>query len=236
MSLEPIHEDTHELASGVYDFIENVNPTQLFQYVAIAVGVLFIFQSLRITLTHLTALLIASLIMFYLDKKFKREHKIKMDDIFLKLHMIRPRPKWFYMDSDIIELVDDVKEYREYNIVAWSRVIYALDNFLEIIHDMELGVRDYKDNIDIANHQKRIAIDNLQSILFKLPVDRALEYKLEQAIHNLRFMLQRHIDKMIHTLQKINKEEGYHKDSGIYYFDHPDGIDPEPYREYLNHS
>lgn len=234
--IEPTHPESHELASGVYDFIIDLESTQLFYYVWITIGVLFVFQFIEVTLTHVVALVISLLIVFYIDKKDKREQQIKMDDIYLKLHLISPRPKWFYIDSDVIELIDDVKEYREYNIVAWSRLIYTLDNFLEIVHDMELGVRDYKDNIDVAIHQKRIAIDNLQSILFKLPVDRALEYKLERAIYHLKLILQRHLDKMIHTLQKKNKTEGYNKFSGVYYFDHPEGLDNEKYREYLNYN
>jgi len=233
---ELVHPDTHELGSGVYDYIENMEAIHLFYYISIAVMVLFVFQFVPITLTHVTALVISGVIMLYLDKKNKREQKTEMDNIYLKLHMIHPRPKWFYLDSDVIELVDDVKEYGEYNKVAFSKMIYALDNFLEIVHDMNLGVQDFEDNIDVAKHQKRIAIDNLQSILFKLPVDRAIEYKLERAIYNLRLILQRHIDKMIHKQQKRIKDHGYNKRTKVYYFDHPVGLDNEKDREYINQS
>lgn len=237
MRFEPIHPETHELASGVYDFIENINPTNLFYYSSVAVLCLFTFQFIPpITISHLTALFISFLIMLYWDKKDKREHKTRMEDLYFKLHMINPRPKWFYIDSDIIELVDDIKEYREYNVVSFTQMIYALDNFLEIVHDMELGVKDFEDNIEVAKHQKRKAIDNLQSILFKLPVDRALEYKLERAIYHLRLMLQRHIDSMIHKQQEHIKEHGYDKNTKVFYFDHPEGLDNEPNRQYLNYS
>ena len=107
-------------------------------------------------------------------------------------------------------------------------------DFLEIVHDMELGVEKYGDNIDVAMHQKRIAIDNLQSILFKLPVNRMLEYKLERAIYNLRLILQRHIDKMIHNVQKQIKKEGYDIYTKVYYIDHPKGLDNVGTRKYIN--
>jgi len=233
---ESIHPETHELASGVYDFIKNLEPIQLFYYVCIIVASLLVFQFLEITITHISAIIIALIIIFYLDKKNKREQKTQMDNIYLKLNMIRPKPKYFYMDSDIILLIDDIKEYREYNLVAYSNLIYALDNFLEIVHDIRLGVKDIEDNIDVAMHQKRISIDNLQSMLFEIPVDRMLEYKLEKAIYNLDLMLQRHIDKMIHIQQNKIEMEGYNNRTKVYYFDHPEGLDHEKNRKYINQS
>lgn len=219
----------------VYDFVENIEPINLFYYFSISIGILFIFQFMKITLNHLLALGIAILIMFYMDKRSKRDQETKMTDLYIKLHSIKPRPKYFYMDSDIIELVDDIKEYYEYNIVAFSNMIYALDNFLEIIHDMEIGVKDHADNLEVAKHQQRIALDNLQSILFKLPVDRALEYKLERSIYYLSLFLQRHIDAMIHHNEDLIKKNGYDKNTKVYYIDHPQPIENHKIRQYINH-
>lgn len=219
----------------VYDYIENMEPLQLFSYVAIAIGVLYIFQYLHFTLTHIVAIIVGLVLMFYFNMKDKRNYAAKMDDLYFKLHLINPQPTYFYMDSDIIELVDDIKEYREYNIVAWSRMIYALDNFLEIVHDFEIAVEDRGDNLDIMMHQKQKAITNLQSILFKLPVNRALEYKLERAVYYMNLILQRHIDAVIHDNEKDIEENGYHTKTKIYYFDQPKGLDSTDRSHYNYH-
>jgi hypothetical protein len=220
----------------IYDFVENIEPTQMFYYVCIIVGILFIFQFLQINLTHVTALIISIALIAYFNMQDKRKYETRMNDLYFKLQLIDPKPTYFYMDSDIIELIDDIKEYREYNIVAYSKMIYALDNFLEIVHDMELGVKDFGDNIEVAQHQQQIAIDNLQSVLFKLPVNRKLEYKLEQAIYSMKFILQRHIDKMIHILNKDIEDNGYNTRTKIFYFDQPRPMNPEKGREYLNYQ
>lgn len=220
--------------NSLYDYIENIEPLQLFYYISIIASMLFVFQFFKINLSHISAIIVAIIMILYLDKKNKRSDETKMDNLYLKLHMINPRPSYFYIDSDVIELIDDIKEYKKYNIIAYSNLIYSLDNFLEIVHDMELGVKDFKDNIDIAVHQKKIAIEYLQSFLFKLPVDRALEYKLERAIYYLSLILQRHIDKMVHMLQNNIKKHGYNKKTGIYYLDHPKTLENNKIQKYIN--
>jgi hypothetical protein len=220
----------------VYDYIENMEPLQVFTYIVIFVGMLFTFQYLTITLTHVTALVIGLIVIFYFNMRDGRLYKTKMNDLYFKVSAIHPKPTYFYMDSDIIELVDDIKEYHEYNIVAWSRMIYALDNFLEIVHDMELKVEDFGENIDVAKHQKQLATDNLQAILFKLPVNRTLEYKLERAVYFMNLILQRHIDNMIHTIENDIERNGFNTKTKVFYFDQPAGVNPENGREYLNYN
>ena len=89
---------------------------------------------------------------------------------------------------------------------------------------------------DRAKHEKQKAVDNLQSILFKLPVNRELEYKLERAIYAMNLILQRHIDHMIHAIQEDIKKNGYNHKTKVYYFDDPEGVNPEKGREYLNYN
>lgn len=223
--------------NSVYDYIENMEPLQVFTYVGILILALYTFQFFNITLTHIAAIIIGLVIVFYYNMRDKRNYETKMNDLYHKLHMIHPKPKYFHMDSDIIELIDDIKEYSEYNIIAWSRMIYALDNFLEIVHDMELGVKDFADNVDTAKHQKQLAIDQLQTILFKLPVNRKIEYKLERAIYSMNLILQRRVDAMIHQIQNDIKENGFHTRTKMYYFDEPKGIDMnnDKDRKYLNY-
>lgn len=220
----------------VYDYIENMESIQVFTYVALIVLVLYVFQFIPLTLTHLGAIGLAMLIIFYFNMKDKRKYETKMNDLYFKLHLISPKPTYFYMDSDIIELIDDIKEYREYNLVSWSHMIYSLDNFLEIVHDFEIGVKDKGDNLDIMKHQKQLAVDHLQAILFKLPVSRPIEYKLERAIYYMNLILQRHIDNIMHEIEKDIKENGYNTKTKIFYFDEIKGKDPEKYREYYNYN
>lgn len=220
----------------IYDFINKLESIEIFYYSCIIVLSLFAFQFLNVSLTHIFAIILAIVIILYINKRHERNISARMDSIYLKLHMIQPRPKFFYMDSDIIELIDDIKEYRNYNMISYTKLIYALDNFLEIVSDMEIAVKDFKDNIEVALHQKQIAIDNLQSILFSLPIDRKVDYKLEQAIYNLSLMLQRHIDKMIHKLNKDIEINGYHTKTGMMYLDHPKTLEDHKNRKYYNYN
>jgi len=221
----------------IYDYIENMESSQLFYYVCITVGMLFMFQFLQVTLTHVVAIIISFVLIAYFNIKDTRTHETKMNDLYFKLQIIDPKPRYFYMDSDIIVLIDNIKEYREYNIVAWSKMIYALDNFLEILHDMEISVKDYGDNIDVAMHQKQMAIDQLQSVLLKLPVNRKLEYKLERAIYSMKLILQRHIDMMINRLHKYTENNGYTTRTKVFYHDQPSPFHTsDKYRRHLNYQ
>jgi hypothetical protein len=147
---------------------------------------LFLFQFMHVTTTHLFAIMVSTMIVLYMFQQSALSDEKRLSDIYNKMEMIRPRPTYFYLDSDIIHLVDDIKEYREYNLISFSRMIYAIDTLLELVYDINIGVDSLADHIQVAIHQKEIAIELLQSILFKLPPNRMLEYKLERSVYFLQ--------------------------------------------------
>lgn len=205
----------------IYRFFSYTEPTELFFYVCIGVGVFFLFQFLSFQMTHIVAIIVSSILIMYRHQQKSKEDETSLKDIYNKMEMIRPNPTYFYLDSDIIQLVDNIKEYREYNIISFSRMIYAIDTLLELVNDVEIGVELLGDHIEVAKHQKEIATESLRSILFKLPQIRTLEYKLERSVYLLQLYLQRHIDKMIHKNDRHIQEHGYNSKTKIIQIDEP---------------
>ena len=205
----------------IYRFFSYTEPTELFFYTCIIVGVFFLFQFLTFQVTHIVAIIVSTLLILYRHQKKSKEDETNMRDIYNKMEMIRPKPSYFYLDSDIIQLVDDIKEYREYNLISFSRMIYAIDTLLELVNDVEIGVELLGDHIEVAKHQKEIATEALRSILFKLPQIRTLEYKLERSVYLLQLYLQRHIDKMIHKNDRHIQEHGYNAKTKVIPIEEP---------------
>jgi hypothetical protein len=165
--------------------------------------------------------MVSFIVVVYIHQKNVLLDDTKLSDVYNKMEMIRPKPTYFYLDSDIVSLIDDIKEYREYNLISFSRMIYAIDTILELVRDIDLGVQSIPDHIQVIIHQKNIAVESLQSVLFKLPPNRKIEYKLERSVYFLQLYLQRHIDRLIIKNDTMIKETGYNTKTKVLYIEEP---------------
>ena len=168
------------------------------------------------------SLLIALVLVYYLNEKRRSTETTEMQEIELKLYKIYPKPKYFYLDSGLIELITTIQEFRNYNYDSYDKLVRTLDTFLKIKFDIENGVNYCKENLQLAKRFKVQCLNYLHSIIFMTPTDENVENKLKKALNSLHFILNHHIDLMEDECKKRkDKVQDYYKDN-----EQPDGIDP----------
>jgi hypothetical protein len=219
----------------IYKFVNSIDETTQFIYIALILFVLFLFKPITMKLKHIAALFFGGLLVIYLYQQRQYIETNELENIYIKLRNIRPQPIYFYMDSNIIELVYDIREYYDINPRGFTSMVYAIDNFLHFVKDFERGITEKKRIIDSCKEQMTKSVDALQSMIFDIYIDKQVDFKLERAIYYLRLFLQRHIDKMILIVQKDNSI-GMDKASEVIYIDHPNPYDPDPLKNNFNYQ
>jgi len=151
----------------------------------------------------------------------------RMQELELKLNGIFPKPKHFYIDSGIIELIHSMKEFKNYNPLAFNKLIRILDDFLELTLDIEKNTENGFPLYETLQNMKDSALNNLQSIIFNTPSDLAAENKLDSATQSLHFILNFHLEQIrMKTNKKFKKDGPNINNRYIHSNIGPEGTDP----------
>ena len=133
----------------------------------------------------------------------KMVNEDKMEEIQYKLEAISqdldPPPKWFYLDSGIIEGLYSILEFRTYSKSIWRRLMELLDQFLEIdyyCNEYPADTHLYMDNLlDL----KKNILNELHSMVYNIPAEDDIQvspYKLYKATGSLQYILNFHLEQL----------------------------------------
>jgi hypothetical protein len=212
---------------GVYNYFRTIPQKSFFAYAVIFFLLFFVINLLNFTMKHIIIIIICSLFTFYLNEMRKSTSVTRMQELELKLNSIFPRPKYFFIDSGIIELIHSIKEYKHYNPLAFNKLIRVIDSFLKLTLDIEKRTENCYALYDILQNMKDSALNNLHSIIYNNPHDINAEVKLDRALVSLHYILNFHLEQIRIKCNKDFKEKGpninnRYINSNI----HPEGRDP----------
>lgn len=213
--------------SGFYNYLNSIPKIDLLKYFATFLIVFFIINEINFTNKHIIIILIGIVVIFYMNEMRKSTSITRMQELELKLNGIFPKPQFFYIDSGIIELIFSIKEYKQYNPLAFNKLISLIDNFLKLTLDVEKNTKNSYPLYDILHNLKDSALNNLHSIIYNMPSDINAEVKLTKAMDSLQFILNFHLENVRLIANKNFKTDGpkinnKYIESNI----HPDGMDP----------
>lgn len=212
---------------GIYNYFRTIPEKSLFTYAVIFFILFFIINLLNFTTKHIIVIIICSLFTYYLNEMRKSTSVTRMQELELKLNSIFPKPKYFYLDSGVIELIHSIKEYKKYNPLAFNKLIRIVDSFLKLTLDIEKRTENCYAIYDILQNFKDAALNNLHSIIYNNPHDVNAEVKLDKALISLHYILNFHMEQIRIKCNKNFKDKGpninnRYINSNI----HPEGRDP----------
>lgn len=214
---------------GINNFIRNIEPLNLFIYFIFVQVIVLLFGIIPIQLNHTIGLFLGMLFIYIYEQNRQSYSIQKFSELEIKMEKIQPKPKYFWVDANIIELVYNIKEYYTYNPKAFTEMVNAIDNIFKIELDTEKVALDRcKANSDIAIDQYNLALNNLHSILYTLPttsISTFISDKLIDAQKKLQLYLQRHLDNIAHTCNVELDYKGLDISSRYVETDQPIGID-----------
>lgn len=213
--------------SGIYNYLVSIPPQSVFLYFVIFLLAFFVLNHVDFTGKHIVILVGSIIIIFLLNEKRRSTSITRMSELELKLQSIFPTPKYFYLDSGIVELIHSIREFKNYNVLAFNRLVRVLDDFLSLTLDIEKNPKNGYQLYDNLDNMKDSALNLLHSIIYNTPSDLAAENKLDDALQSLQFILNFHLEKVrIKSNEEYTKEGPNIKNRYIYSNKSPEGKDP----------
>jgi hypothetical protein len=191
----------------IYQYITSIEPKFLWNYGIIgAFVVFFVTRIVRPTFAQVIALLIALTVVYFLNDKNEVQVASRNRELSYKLTALRPRPRYFHMDSDLIDYFWNIREFRNYNRDDYDGALKASDHILKLQSDAEKGLIYCEHTLDVAKDFMWKALNHMHAIIFKTPLDdsRTTYKKHDKAAKTLHLLLRRHIDDIYHLCQKTN--------------------------------
>lgn len=110
-------------------------------------------------------------------------------------------PKYLYMNVDIINVLYNMLEFKKYNELVYIEIIKKIDEILKIENELNKGVKNCKDNLDIVNNFYYLVINNYQSFIYTLPSNKLINSKFNKIKKRLQLVLRRIVDNCFNYCQ-----------------------------------
>lgn len=191
----------------MYSYIASIEPKFLWNYAIIAAFVMFfVTRIVRPTFAQVIALIIALVVVYFLKDKNDVEVSSRNRELAYKLTALRPRPRHFHMDSDLVEFFWNIREFRNYNRDDFDQALIIADHILKLQSDAEKGLIYCEHTLDVAKDFMWKGLNHMQAIIFKTPLDdtRTTYKKHDKALKTYHLLLRRHIDDIYQICQKTN--------------------------------
>lgn len=197
---------------GVYNYINDINPYDIFKYVIIILVIILLSDFIPWSLKHVVGFISAILFVYYLQEGKRATSIDRLKTTEIHMERIIPRPMFFYQDANFIEFAFNMLSYRKYNKTAYFNMINAMDHFLQTKMDIENPViQNCAETYQVALDMRTTALNELHSLIHAIPFDdgQILEKKLINAVKTLQLYLQRHLDEMLEICNCKSDKNGW---------------------------
>jgi hypothetical protein len=213
-----------------YNLFEQVPNFLKVKYIFIIVLSIFIFNYINVNISHLTAIIIAIIIIFYFINKDNnnfisffnsQEEKIKFLDSILfsdksteqtaalqniqKYLNFDPMKlkSYLYLDPVIVQFFFLNSTFVNFHYTAYKSCLMAM-NYLIYMHNLfkNPGMNYAYLEMDVAYQLRTEALNNLHSMIYKLPPDEKINSQYEQAMRDLLSITDQMLIDMIAILKK----------------------------------
>ena len=180
--------------------------TIYFYFAILTILLIYFINNLNLSFSNVIAIT-STIIIVYLSYNYVNDNNTSTLLLYeQKLNNIHPKPKFFHLDINFVDIIYNLQDLRELNPSAFNSLVLTIDNFLKIENDiLNKGVYLPKENIDVILDLKRSAINNLHSFYFNVPVSKIYDLKLSNGLKSLNSLFDTHIHSMISHANKNYK-------------------------------
>ena len=177
----------------LYSYLSDIKTTEWVEYGALVVFVMFLVTwVIKPTWLQLVALAIGVLLVFYRTDKRRTTTDRAYTELEYRLKELYPKPENFHIDVEVLNFYFNMKDFRKYHSEGYDESLVATDNMLKIVTEMEGGVYNCAENLQIVRDQMNKAMNHFQTIVFRLPTDIMIQRRHKRALNALHVILRRH--------------------------------------------
>src|SRR5210317_2207670 len=101
--------------TGLYNYLSDIPREDIILYSVVLFLFIYLSNRFSISTSHLSGLFICIIFIYFIFDRNRSLYTNNMKTIEIQLNSIIPKPNYFYIDANIIELVYQMLEYRNYN-------------------------------------------------------------------------------------------------------------------------
>jgi len=182
---------------NIYTYLTDINSTDKFKYgVLILLTVLFMMR-LQLGTHVILGVIVGVFVVYYLNEKSKFVGDNFITDMKHKLDAkIFEGTTNMHHDSEIVELLYSLREYRYYSPANMYKLVHVIDKFLRIVEDMSIGTKYMGESYEIAREYRTKALNTLHSFVYKVPHTPVTIDKFHMAMKQLETLLNNHLDRV----------------------------------------
>jgi hypothetical protein len=214
--------------NNIYDIIDKLPKYNIIIYIFIITIIYAIISRFQIRLNEILTFLFCLLVIYLLINKDYKEfikytqykkdqlnflHKLMFNNNweYAKHNSIISKPNknkksYLYLNPVIVELFYNIREYSQYNVSSYVNSLLHCNNVLGIEYEANIGLdRDYL-NYEMAVQETKKALNELNSIVYNLPLDKISYKKLKESTTLLHELLNKNIKNISILCKNDNKK------------------------------
>ncbi len=208
----------------IYNYLGNIDNQHIFKYLALGIGIILLIQRINPTKNFVIGIVVAIVLAYYLNDRESNHGS----NFIIKINNALKGPlfkgtNYYFVDSELVELLLDIKEYHEYNPSVYRKIILIIDRFLNIVNDMEKNTSRMGNLYQIAEQQKYKAINALHSMIHTVPQTDTTVEKHKHALKKMEILLNTHLDNIYNYMVYSYGKDEINTSTKFIYKNHPKG-------------
>lgn len=238
-----------ERRDNIYENLKLISSERIFGYIVIFFIIIFVIQCLPIETKHVFAIIISVIILYvYVQKdtqdQLDTDNEYKLKYKFLDQFLFVDKPFIVYDGSEesnlyiadsehlvsyllespiLVNYLYMIRDYATIHPPAYNALLHNINNLLKNRIQLENGLVNCSQTIDIIISEQKDALNNFQSIIYRLPSTDYSNKRYESDFKLLSELLQAEVDHM-RNICRVDQE-----DEVINNLDRPHGVDYGPY-------
>lgn len=211
----------------IYEYIRDIDLTDRFIYITVIIGTILLLSRVNITGHLILGLIIGTILVYYINEKNVHTGNTFLQSMKTILGSDRMKPhqnKHLAKNSELVLFLDGHKEYYTYNPKLWNDLVRHINNFLHIMHDIELGVEWFNLDYDTMKNLKGKILNTFHSFVHRVPHTPHSNDKFHLGMERLETLLNHDIDE-IHTNVTLRNSQSINNMTKFHYKNHPGGND-----------
>jgi hypothetical protein len=213
--------------TNIYDILYKIPKYNIIVYILLIAIIYNFINRLKIRLNEILTFLFCILIIYLLIKKdytqfigYTKYKKYQLNFLHslifnknweyasnnnLLFKPIGNQKSYLYLNPVIVELFYNLRLYSQFNISAYVNSIIHCNNVIGVEHQAKIGIDRIFLNYEIAVEEAKKALNELNSMIYVIPLDKKAYIKLRTSMSILHELLNKHIKNIADLFKNDNK-------------------------------
>lgn len=211
----------------LYSYINDIDVNDKFFYIIIIIASTFFSGSIiKPSGTVVVGLVVGILVVYYINDKRESHGDTFISSMkeILDSHIMFPgKNEYLPKNSELVMFLEGYKEYYDYNPDLWKSFVSVINNYLKIIHEIDIGTKYYNLDYNVVKEYKTKVLNHYHSFIHSIPHAQSALDKFHSGFKTLEDHLNVEIEKT-HQLVAQKNSKQITTASVFHYKNHPSGL------------